>query len=364
MAQTRIVSIDVLPRELPLLEPFAIATGAQLRADVVVARVTLTSGAVGLGEAAPFPAVSGETRDRSAAAMSAIAPSLLGEDAREHRLLASAIAEGVPGEPAARAAIEMAILDALARTWGAPLWALFGGAGPSSFTTDITITAGDAAHAVAAATHAAARGFDTLKIKVGACDPETDAARVAAVHRAAPGARLVLDANGGWSSDQALAHLADLRARGVAIAAFEQPVAAEDLEGLGRVTRGSGEVRVLADESARSATDVARIARMGAAHGVNLKVTKTGVAEAVAMHAVARAAGLELMIGGMVETEIAMGFSAHLVRGLGGIAWIDLDTPLFLAGRLTTGGLAFDGPRLTVPDAPGTGAHLLEAPAG
>ncbi len=360
MVLTTIVSVDVLPRGVPLREPFVIASGAQLRADVVIARVTLRSGAVGLGEAAPFPAVSGETRDRSAAAMRAIGPSMVGQDAREHRLLAAAMYEGAPEEPAARAAIEMAILDALARTWGAPLWALFGGAGPRTFATDLTITAGDTAHAVAAAIQATQRGFETLKIKVGAADPETDAARVAAVHQAAPAAQLVLDANGGWTAVEALAHLAALRGRDVAIAAFEQPVPAADLDALAEVTRGSGATRVLADESARSAADVARIGRLGAAHGINLKVTKTGVAEAVAMHATARAAGLSMMIGGMVETEIAMGFSAHLVRGLGGIDWIDLDTPFFLESRLTGGGVAFSGPMLEVGDPPGTGAHLLE----
>ena len=355
---TTITAIEILPRDVPLREPFAIATGAQLRADVAIARVTLAGGAVGLGEAAPFPAVSGETRDRSAATMRAIAPSLEGHDAREHRLLAAAMAEGAPGEPAACAGIEMALLDALARAWGAPLWALWGGVGPRSFTTDLTITAGDGAHAAASAGEAARRGFDTLKIKVGARDPEEDAERVALVRAAAPGARLVLDANGGWSARQALAHLRLLRARGIEVAALEQPVAPDDLDGLAEVTRGSGATRVLADESARSATDVVRLVRLGAAHGINLKLTKTGVGEAVAMHAIARAAGLAIMIGGMVETEVAMGFSAQLVRGLGGIDYVDLDTPLFLDGRITDGGTPFSGPTIEVGDAPGLGCTL------
>ena len=86
-----------------------------------------------------------------------------------------------------------------------------------------------------------------------------------------------------------------------------------------------------------------------------------GVAEAVAMGAVARAAGLDLMIGGMVEAEIAMGFSAHMVRGLGGFRFVDLDTPLFLAARISIGGVVFDGPHLVVGDAPGLGAVLLES---
>ena len=144
---TRITSIEILPRDIPLREPFAIATGAQLRADVAFTRVTLEDGSVGLGEAAPFPAVSGETRDRSASVMRELAEALIGRDARKHVALEAELAERAPNEPAARAGLATGILDALARSYEAPLWALFGGAGPERITTDLTVTAGTSEHA-------------------------------------------------------------------------------------------------------------------------------------------------------------------------------------------------------------------------
>jgi L-alanine-DL-glutamate epimerase-like enolase superfamily enzyme len=361
---TTIVAVDTFAVDVPLREPFAIATGAQLVADVALVEVTLASGAVGLGEAAPFAAVSGETRAGALTAIDELRGDLLGSDAREHRALADRMRERAAGRPAARAALEMGILDALARHWGAPLWALFGGAGPRRLTTDLTITAGDGPHAQCAARDAMARGFDTLKVKVAAGEVAADLERLLGIREAAPAAHLILDANGGWGADDAIALLDQLRQRGIPVAAFEQPVATGDLEGLAAVTRASGPTRVLADESARSAADVVELVRRRAVHGVNLKITKTGVAEAIAMATVARSAGLDLMVGGMVETEIAMGFSAHLVRGLGGVAFIDLDTPFFLARRVSEGGVAFEGPVLEVGDAPGLAARRLPSDHG
>ncbi len=359
---TAITRIDVVPLDVPLVEPFAIAGGAQLVCDIALCRVTLACGATGYGEAAPFRAVSGETRDRSLAVMRDLSWDLVGRDAREHGRISGELRERTAGEPAARTGLEMGIIDALARSWSAPVWSLYGGSGPRSFTTDLTVTAGTVEHAAAAARSAHARGFSTLKVKVGATDPDVDVERLCRVAESAPGASLLLDANEGMSAKGALQLLAALAKRGLQVAAFEQPVARADLDGLAEVTRGAGSTRVLADESARSSDDVARIARAGAAHGVNIKLTKCGVVESVAMWVAARAAGLDVMVGGMVETEIAMGFSAHLVRGLGGVRFADLDTPFFLAARVAEGGVPFTGPTLEVPDVAGTGASLIGDP--
>ncbi|MGC4092383.1 MAG: enolase C-terminal domain-like protein [Polyangiaceae bacterium] len=131
------------------------------------------------------------------------------------------------------------------------------------------------------------------------------------------------------------------------VALFEQPTAAADLEGLLRVER-EAKVLVAADESARSASDVARIARMHAASVVNIKIMKTGVVEAWDMIACAKSHGLGLMVGGMVETELAMTTSACLAAGVGGFRFVDLDTPLFMAARPLGGGFEQRGPRLRV----------------
>ncbi|HLL82453.1 MAG TPA: hypothetical protein VK420_07365, partial [Longimicrobium sp.] len=157
MRPTAIAAITVTPLDLELIEPFAIASGAQPHAANLLVRLRLSDGTVGLGESAPFPAVSGETQESSKAAIEELTPSLLGQDARSWRRLAAVLAEAHPSEPAARCALEMAILDALCRHHRTPLWSFFGGAG-TSLETDMTVTAGDVAHATASARAIVGRG--------------------------------------------------------------------------------------------------------------------------------------------------------------------------------------------------------------
>ena len=133
-------------------------------------------------------------------------------------------------------------------------------------------------------------------------------------------------------------------------------------EALGEVARRTG-VPVAADESARSAAEVAALARSGAAQVVNVKITKSGLAEALDMVAAARAAGLGLMVGGMVETPLAMATSACLAAGVGGFGFVDLDTPLFMRDLPTEGGWAYAGPDMRVdPQAKGHGVTVREPP--
>ncbi|MFT3767839.1 MAG: enolase C-terminal domain-like protein [Minicystis sp.] len=236
------------------------------------------------------------------------------------------------------------MLDALARRAGMPLWAFFGGSG-RALVTDVTIPTGSIEEARADAAMRAAAGFSRLKVKVGGAGAKDDAARLVAIREAAPGAELMLDGNGGLTAEAALDLLTDLRARGVLPILFEQPVPGGDIEGLAQVAR-RGSVPVAADESVTTAADVLRIAAAGAAQVVNIKPMKSGVVEALAIASTARAAGLGLMIGGMVEAKLSMSLSACFAAGLGGFAFVDLDTPLFLADEPFEGGYAQRGEHL------------------
>jgi L-alanine-DL-glutamate epimerase-like enolase superfamily enzyme len=138
---------------------------------------------------------------------------------------------------------------------------------------------------------------------------------------------------------------------------LEQPVVKEDLEGLAALRHLTG-IPVAADESVRSLEDVREVLRTGAADYINIKITKSGLLDSLDIAAYARAAGLRLMIGGMVETRIAMGCSFALVLGLGGFDVLDLDTPLLLAEDPVKGGYWYEGPRLQ----PSTGSGLEMEP--
>ena len=238
------------------------------------------------------------------------------------------------------------MLDASTRQQGVPLWVFFGGMG-TELQTDMTITAGSSAEAAEAALAILRRGIDTLKIKVGALSAEEDAERVRAVHRVAPSARLLVDANGGYTPREARSFLEELRRAKVALELFEQPVTREDWPELARSWAHSP-VLLCADESARSAADVLRLVRDESADAINIKPMKSGIVESMAMWSIARAAGLTLMIGGMVESPLAMSFSAHFAAGTGGFSYVNLDTPMFMREHPFVGGFEQHGARLSV----------------
>ena len=346
MLPTLITDLSFEPLDLALTEPFAIATGAPTMANNVLIRLKLADGTVGLGESAPLTAVSGETQ---ASTLEALAVRARGA-AREGRAglapLAALLGEALPGAPSARCGIELALLDALGRHYRMPLFTFFGGAG-TGLDIDMTVTAGDEAHAASSARAIVARGIRTIKVKVGALSAEEDVRRMVIIRREAPGARLFADANGGYTVAQSRAFLAGLEAEGVPLALFEQPVPREDWEGMAELTRSS-RVPICADESARTAKDVLRLAREGGAHGVNLKLMKSGVVESLAMWNLARASGMELMMGGMVESTLAMSSAAHFAAGLGGFDYADLDTHLFIREHSFRGGLKMQDGRVDI----------------
>lgn len=341
IAQLRAEALDVA-----LTTPFGIAGGSQETAKNVLVSVELDDGTRGLGEAAPFPAVSGETQEQTLATLDSMRAVLVGQDARRWRRVSAQLAELAPGAPAARCAVETALLDALCRRGGLSLWTFFGGAEPS-LVTDVTVVTGSVEEARGAAESAARDGFATLKVKIGGTRLDADLARLDAVLDAAPRAKLILDANAALSADEALTLLGGLGPRRSRVVLFEQPTPAGDLDGLRRV-REQGRVAVAADESAKNARAVAVLARERAADVVNIKLMKSGVAEALEMAAAARTLGLGLMIGGMVETELGMTTSACFAAGLGGFSFVDLDTPLFMASRPLSGGFEQLGPRLSL----------------
>ncbi|HMQ33505.1 MAG TPA: dipeptide epimerase [Chloroflexaceae bacterium] len=344
LAPTTIRSLSVEALDIPLHAPFGISGGAQEVARNLLVTVELADGTRGYGEAAPFQAYNGETQASARDAIELARPAVEGADAREWRPIAAALRASIGGAGSARCAIETAVLDALTRRAELPLWAFFGGAG-TTLETDMTVTTGSVEDASTAALAIIGRGISTIKVKVGGGDLDHDLRRVVAIHAVAPDAPLILDGNGGMSADAALALVGALHAQHIRPALLEQPVPADDWEGMAQLARWGG-VPVAADESATSAASVLRLAQERSAHVVNIKLMKCGVAEALDIAAVCRAGGLRLMIGGNVESILAMTMSAHFAAGLGGFEFVDLDTPMFMAENPFSGGFSQSGARL------------------
>lgn len=374
----RIAAIEVVPLSVPLLEPFVIATG---RVDVTrAAQVKLTlvnesSGqtAWGLGEGAALWPVTVEDQPEVLSALEGAASSLSGMrvflplvdgqkplDLQVLDELTKLLDETFPSSPVARAAMETALCDAWARLQGLPLRTLLGGqtgAATKTLETDITIPIAEPAQMAEGARMWASRGFTHFKVKVGK-DLDADVAALIAIHEAVSGARFRIDANAGFSAADAIRLVRTVEAKNLRIDCYEQPCAAEDLEGMAMVTAAL-DVPVIADESVKRLADLERVIMAKAANGVNLKLVKSGgLLGCLAIGRAAKERGMPLMMGGMVETRLGMTAGAHVAAALGGVEFVDLDTAWLLAADPYAGrGYIADGPRYTLPDEPGLGIH-------
>ncbi|QEN90764.1 dipeptide epimerase [Labrys sp. KNU-23] len=311
----------------PLANVFTIARGSKTEAVVVVVEIE-RNGLRGRGECVPY-ARYGETVEGVVEAIEAQ------REAIEARLSRAALQDLVPAG-AARNAIDCALWDLEAKLAGMPAWRMAGLAEPGPVTTAYTISLGEPEAMAEAAAKAAHRPL--LKIKLGTPD---DAARIAAVRRHAPQSQLIIDANEGWRADNLVANLRACAEAGVTL--IEQPLPASDDGILAQVERI---VPVCADESLHDRASLPGL--RGRYDAINIKLDKAGgLTEAIALAEQARSLGLDLMIGCMVGTSLAMA-PALLLAGRAVV--VDLDGPLLLA-RDREPGLRYDGSTVYPPDA-------------
>lgn len=366
IGRCRLIKLWGEPLTVPLKEPFVIATARvdATRAVLVHAEVEdLDSGrrGVGVGEAAALPPVTHEDQPELLESLKRAAAALLERPIGPADAPLATLPLTLPDAPVARSGIEAAILDGWARARGVPLHRLLHDQStPVPLMTDITLPIAESRRMAELAERYWAEGFRAFKVKVGK-DRSQDLRALKAIHSVTPEATFRLDANEGFDANTALGLLDDLRSAGITVECFEQPCRRDDWDGMAEVTRQAG-VPVVADESLRSLEDMERIIQGGAASAVNLKLSKLGgPLTALAAGAKARAAGLQIMAGQMVETRLGTATMAQVVTGLGGVDWVDLDTALLLDGDPFDGGYLMAGPRLELT--PGAGHDVrLRAP--
>jgi L-alanine-DL-glutamate epimerase-like enolase superfamily enzyme len=189
--------------------------------------------------------------------------------------------------------------------------------------------------------------YSIIKIKLGSDDDE---GRVRAIREARPDAKLRVDANAGWTVDQAIHHLGWLEKYDIEL--IEQPLAREQLKEMGEVQRRTS-IPVVADESVQTMEDIEQLGAAGVA-GINLKLMKVGgLSPGIRILKRARELKMKVMLGCMIETSIGTTAMAHLA---GAADWVDLDAPLLISND-PFDGVRFDkNARISVPDRPGIGA--------
>ena len=321
--------------------PFVIARGGGDDYRVVWVRVTDADGAEGWGEADPSKYY-GETADTVLAMLKKLEP-YLPKDSFDLEAAEARFAQVVPKNGAARAAVSAALHDLVGKRLGQPLWRLWGldpaRAPRSSFTIGID-TADQIRRKVAEAST-----YPILKVKLGTDRDE----EILSVIRDATDKPIRVDANAGWTRERAIAMLPVLREYGVEF--VEQPLPPEDLEGTAAVRR-RGVLPVVVDESCLVAADIPRVA--DAADGINIKLAKCGsLREALRMIATARAHGMLVMVGCMIESSLGITAAAHFTPLVDAA---DLDGAALTANDPFVGA-TIDGGEIRLPTGPGLGVR-------
>lgn len=338
--------------DLPLRTAWTISRGTRRVAENVLVRLQWEApdGRVleGLGEAAPY-AYYGELRGTVEACLTSFAP-LLGDDPFALDTVLDALDARVRHNPAAKAAVDMALHDLVGKALDRPLWQLWGLNPARGPQTSYSIGLDEPEVMAQKAREMAA--FPILKIKVGT---PRDLEIVRAIRDAVPHTRLIVDANTAWTPRQAVQRIHDLAAFGVEM--VEQPVPAADLAGL-RYVRERSPLPLFADESCATAEDVPGL--VGCVDGVNVKLMKCGgLRQARRLIEVARVHHLSVMCGCLIESSLAITAASHLLPLLD---YVDLDGNLLLANDPFTG-VACESGTLHLPSDPGLGVRPRQTDA-
>lgn len=331
----KILRVEAWPVTMPLETPYDVAYETISEATNVFLRLVTDGAAVGHGCAAPDAVVTGERPESVLRAIrDEVEPVLRGADPLRRAAILDTLNEPIRHHSSAMAAVDMALHDLLGQAAGLPLWQLLGGF-RERIATSVTVGILNEAETVEAAREWIAKGFFCLKLK-GGRDAEGDAARMIRV-REAVGETIELrfDANQGYTAETAR-HFVEL-AEPARIELLEQPTPRDELDELGRVTRNVP-VPVMADESLMSLLDAFRLARHDLADMVNVKLMKVGgLAEALQINGVARAAGLEVMVGCMDEAALAIAAGLAYALARPNVRYADLDGHLDLVGDPSAG---------------------------
>lgn len=354
---------------LPTLRDFAVAGGAVTRtgrpAVRVLVKVTASDGTTGWGEATPIPSWTYETTESIVSTITHyLAPAAVGRPLWDLdglvRTFDRTINRGYSiGMPLARAAIDVACHDALARSLGVSLGQLWGRRRRDTIELAWIVAGQTAAEVAESVAEGREHGYRQVKVKIGLHSPEEDLAIVTAVRTAAPEAVIWVDANQAYTADAALRMARRLSELDIAV--LEQPLPANDIVGLRRL-RDASPVTVAVDESLRHPTDLATFVRLGAIDVAVAKVQRCGgLTLALRQCQLAEDCGVTLMGSGLTESDIGLAASLHLFAAFGITTPVDLNGRQFLTSPYATDPIIqISEGMATVPSGPGLGLGINE----
>ncbi|WP_374948094.1 mandelate racemase/muconate lactonizing enzyme family protein [Mucilaginibacter sp.] len=353
-----IISVDIYRFSIPM-EPFTIATGTMDHAQNAFIRVHTDAGIYGVGECSAFPMIVGETQDTCLVMARYFGKLWVGKDALDIPARMQQLHDAAAGNTTIKSAFDMALYDIAAKAAGLPLYQFLGGE-KHVVESDITIGISTPEAMAARAMEFKSSGANILKVKLGK-DAESDVERIRQIREAVgPEMKIRVDANQGWRYEDAVFALQAIGNYDIEFC--EQPMRTWYDERLPELMQLSP-VKIMADESVYNHHDARKQINSGSCHYINIKMAKSGgILEAKRIHDLAAEHQIPCMMGGMLESRIALSAKLHFVYASPNIQFYDMDTCML--GHLVdpcVGGVIYDGYKLNISDSIGIGADADKA---
>ena len=359
----KIEAIEAILVDIPTTRAHHLSFGTVTTQNYVIVKIH-AGGLVGLGEASTIggPAWAEESTEGIKGMIDGyIAPRLIGQDARRIAHLATAMDAAVKGNRFAKAAVEMALHDLVARSLGIAVYDLLGGKVHDAIPVAWTLAAGETGRDIEEGEEMLAkRRHNIFKLKIGARAPADDFAHVSAIcKRLADRSSIRVDVNQAW--DELTAQRWIPRFAGAGVELFEQPVAKWNVAALARLALAN-DAAIMADEAVGTVQEAFDLARAAAADVFALKLTKAGgIANTRKVAAIAEGAGIGLYGGCMLETGVGTAAYAHVFAATSGINHgCELFGPLLLKDTITVQQIDIHDFQFWIPGGPGFGVDIDE----
>jgi L-alanine-DL-glutamate epimerase-like enolase superfamily enzyme len=351
----KIIQTEIYKYSIPML-PFTIATGTMHYAQNLLVRIHTDSGIIGIGECSAFPMIAAETQATCYEMAKDFAQIWKGKDPLNIEERMQELDLFTAGNYTAKSAFDLALYDIAAKNAHQPLYQFLGGQ-KKTIESDLTIGIGTPEQMAATAREFVSNGVNMIKVKLGK-KPEEDIERISLIREAiGPITILRIDANQGWSFDDAVIALKGLGSFGIQFC--EQPMRKWNDERLPELMAISP-IPIMADESVFTHHDAERLIRNKACAYINIKFAKSGgILEAIKINQVAEKHGIVCMMGGMLESRVALTAKVHFAMAFNNIHFYDLDTCLLGHQKdPVIGGVKYQGMELLLDDSIGIGADV------
>ena len=360
MSQLIIEQVEVYKLFIPLKEPFVISLGPIYNAENVVVVIRTKEGITGFGECSPFMSINGESMDTCFIVGQYFAKLFKGKNALDIADRVADMDKLIYGNNSIKSAFDIALYDIAAQHAGQPLYKFLGGANNKTIITDYTVSIGEPRQMAIDALKIKEQGYPAIKVKLGK-NGKTDVERMKAI-RAAVGNEIPLriDANQGWSFDEAIETLNALAP--LNIQHCEEPIARWDFMNLPNIKKASP-IPIMADESCGDEHDAERLINIDACDYLNIKLGKAGgIFKSLKIVEQARKKQMHLQVGAFMESRLAMTAFAHFSLCDPLIEHFDFDTALMFKEDPVTGGIVYEKNGVVkVPEVNGLGAKIDES---